>query len=124
MSFDLLILGLGAKATMAVSESLKLLAGYPLQLIKAKFIASGNYDFCVFRAAYQTTSGFFLDIETISGLYLKSQKKKIMLNGMEFQGASTSLGSLFFYCAYMVTSTDERSPSFEQFHFQPYLHIP
>jgi hypothetical protein len=44
---------------MAVSESLKLLAGYPLQLIKAKFIASGNYDFCVFRAAYQTTSGFF-----------------------------------------------------------------
>jgi hypothetical protein len=61
---------------MAVSESLKLLAGYPLQLIKAKFIASGNYDFCVFRAAYQTTSGFFLDIETISGLYLKSQKKK------------------------------------------------
>ena len=37
MSFDLLILGLEEKTTMAVGESLKLLAGYPLQLIKANF---------------------------------------------------------------------------------------
>jgi len=59
MSFDLLILGLEEKTTMAVGESLKLLAGYPLQLIKANFIASGNYDLRVIRATCQTTSEFF-----------------------------------------------------------------
>jgi hypothetical protein len=45
MSFHLLILRL-QKTTVAVSESLKSLAGYPLQFIEANFITSGNYDLC------------------------------------------------------------------------------
>ena len=44
MSSDLLILGLEKKTTMVVSEGLNPLAGYPLQFIKAIFIASGNCD--------------------------------------------------------------------------------
>jgi len=41
---DLLVLGLEEKTTMAVSEVLKPLAGYPLHFIKPSFIASGNCD--------------------------------------------------------------------------------
>ena len=36
--------GVGGETTMAVSEGLKPLAGYLLQLIKANFIASDNCD--------------------------------------------------------------------------------
>jgi hypothetical protein len=44
MSSDLLILVSEEKTTMPVSEGLRPLAGYPLQLIKANFIAFGNCD--------------------------------------------------------------------------------